>query len=92
MSESGAEAGGGAGAGEEGERSVFDGGRASVRETASPGGGSGAGRTAVPACSAPQSYPLKSGQGASRAAQWQRIRLPTQGTQVPSLVREDPTC
>ena len=30
--------------------------------------------------------------GASLVAQWLRIRLPMQGTQVRSLVREDPTC
>ena len=30
--------------------------------------------------------------GASLVAQWLRIRLPMQGTRVPSLVREDPTC
>ena len=29
---------------------------------------------------------------ASLVAQWLRIRLPTQGTRVRSLVREDPTC
>ena len=28
----------------------------------------------------------------SLVAQWLRIRLPMQGTQVRSLVREDPTC
>ena len=28
----------------------------------------------------------------SLVVQWLRICLPTQGTQVPSLVREDPTC
>ena len=30
--------------------------------------------------------------GASRVAQWLRIRLPMQGTRVRALVREDPTC
>ena len=30
--------------------------------------------------------------GASPVAQWLRIRLPMQGTQVQALVREDPTC
>ena len=30
--------------------------------------------------------------GSSLVAQWLRIRLPMQGTQVWSLVREDPTC
>ena len=30
--------------------------------------------------------------GASLVAQWLRIRLPVQGTQVWALVREDPTC
>ena len=30
--------------------------------------------------------------GTSLGAQWLRIRLPTQGTQVRALVREDPTC
>ena len=30
--------------------------------------------------------------GASLVAQWLRIRLPTQGTRVRALVREDPTC
>ena len=29
---------------------------------------------------------------ASLVAQWLRIRLPVQGTQVRALVREDPTC
>ena len=29
---------------------------------------------------------------ASLVAQWLRIRLPMQGTQVRALVREDPTC
>ena len=29
---------------------------------------------------------------ASLVAQWLRIRLPTQGTWVPALVWEDPTC
>ena len=32
------------------------------------------------------------GGGASLVAQWLRIRLPMQGTQVQALVREDPTC
>ena len=30
--------------------------------------------------------------GASLVAQWLRIRLPMQGTQVQALVQEDPTC
>ena len=30
--------------------------------------------------------------GASLVAQWQRIHLPVQETQDPSLVQEDPTC
>ena len=30
--------------------------------------------------------------GTSLVAQWLRIRLPMQGTQVRALVREDPTC
>ena len=30
--------------------------------------------------------------GASLVAQWLRIRLPVQGTQVQALVQEDPTC
>ena len=30
--------------------------------------------------------------GASLVAQWLRIRLPVQGTQVQALVREDATC
>ena len=30
--------------------------------------------------------------GASLVAQWLRIRLPMQGTQVRALVQEDPTC
>ena len=30
--------------------------------------------------------------GTSLVAQWLRVRLPMQGTRVPSLVREDPTC
>ena len=28
----------------------------------------------------------------SLVAQWLRIRLPTQGTRIQALVREDPTC
>ena len=35
---------------------------------------------------------VKSELRASLVAQWLRIRLPTQGTQVRALVREDPTC
>ena len=31
-------------------------------------------------------------QGASLVAQWLRICLPMQGTRVPALVWEDPTC
>ena len=30
--------------------------------------------------------------GTSLVAQWLRIHLPRQGTQVQALVREDPTC
>ena len=30
--------------------------------------------------------------GASLVVHWLRIHLPLQGTQVPFLVREDPTC
>ena len=30
--------------------------------------------------------------GTSLVAQWLRIRLPMQGTEVQSLVQEDPTC
>ena len=30
--------------------------------------------------------------GTSLVAQWLRIHLPMQGTQVQSLVQEDPTC
>ena len=30
--------------------------------------------------------------GTSLVAQWLRIHLPMQGTQVRALVREDPTC
>ena len=30
--------------------------------------------------------------GTSPVVQWLRIHLPTQGTRVQSLVREDPTC
>ena len=30
--------------------------------------------------------------GASLVAQWLRIRLPMQGTRIPALAREDPTC
>ena len=32
------------------------------------------------------------GSRASLVAQWLRIRLPTQGTRVRTLLREDPTC
>ena len=36
---------------------------------------------------------LKKGKsGTFLVAQWLRIRLPMQGTRVPALVREDPTC
>ena len=31
-------------------------------------------------------------EGASLVVQWLRIRLPMQGTRVPALVHEDPTC
>ena len=37
-------------------------------------------------------YQFKSNIGASLVAQWLRIHLPMQGTQVRALVREDPTC
>ena len=38
-------------------------------------------------------YLLKGGGGRDfPGAQWLRIHLPMQGTQVPSLVWEDPTC
>ena len=35
---------------------------------------------------------IKKSTGTSLVAQWLTIRLPTQGTRVRSLVREDPTC
>ena len=35
---------------------------------------------------------LKVAMRASLVAQWLRIRLPMQGTQVRALVREDPSC
>ena len=35
---------------------------------------------------------LRSKSRAFLVAQWLRIRLPMQGTQVQALVREDPTC
>ena len=35
---------------------------------------------------------LKIGTGTSLVSKWLRIHLPTQGTQVQSLVQEDPTC
>ena len=35
---------------------------------------------------------MKKTKGTSLVAQWLRIHLPMQGTQVPALVREDPTC
>ena len=35
---------------------------------------------------------LRIGGWASLVAQWLRIHLPMQGTQVRSLVRENPTC
>ena len=35
---------------------------------------------------------IKSTCGTSLVAQWLRLRLPMQGTQVRSLVQEDPTC
>ena len=35
--------------------------------------------------------PLKNQVGASLVARWLRIHLPTQGTRVRALVREDPT-
>ena len=38
------------------------------------------------------SLPNKNGAGTSLVAQWLRIRLPMQGTQVRGLLREDPTC
>ena len=36
--------------------------------------------------------PIKKNIRASLVAQWLRIHLPMQGTQVRALVREDPTC
>ena len=36
--------------------------------------------------------PYQKSMGTSLVAQWLGIRLPVQGTQVPSLVRGDPTC
>ena len=35
---------------------------------------------------------LKCGLGTSLVVKWLRIHLPVQGTWVPSLVSEDPTC
>ena len=35
---------------------------------------------------------IKKSDRTSLVAQWLRIRLPMQGTQVRALVREDPTC
>ena len=35
---------------------------------------------------------IKMGVGASLVAQWLRVRLPMQGTQVRAAVRENPTC
>ena len=35
---------------------------------------------------------IKEGFGTSLVAQWLRIHLPMQGTQVQALVQEDPTC
>ena len=37
-------------------------------------------------------FPFQSILGTSLVVQWLRIRLPTQGTRVRALVREDPTC
>ena len=37
-------------------------------------------------------YAVRSRSGTSLVVQWLRIQLPIQGTQVRSLVREDPTC
>ena len=39
-----------------------------------------------------QTTQLKMGRGTYLVAQWLRICLPMQGTRVPSLVWEDPTC
>ena len=39
-----------------------------------------------------QSYKKLDNLGTSLVVQWLRIRLPTQGTWVRALVREDPTC
>ena len=43
-------------------------------------------------CSSPSADTDNNCSGASLVAQWLRIRLPMQGTQVRALVREDPTC
>ncbi|KAJ8782228.1 hypothetical protein J1605_010207 [Eschrichtius robustus] len=39
-----------------------------------------------------KTFGKKKNPGTTLVAQWLRIRLPMQGTQVQSLVREDPTC
>ncbi|KAJ8779016.1 hypothetical protein J1605_012867 [Eschrichtius robustus] len=46
-------------------------------------------------CSATREAAIMRGPRTNRASlvvQWLRIRLPTQGTRVQALVREDPTC
>ncbi|KAJ8786102.1 hypothetical protein J1605_006536 [Eschrichtius robustus] len=43
-------------------------------------------------CPLPKNSITKCASGASLVAQWLRICLPTQGTQVRALVQEDPTC
>jgi len=40
----------------------------------------------------PKSRGIRTELGTSLVAQWLRIYLPMQGTQVRSLVQEDPTC
>ena len=45
-----------------------------------------------PRRSLPQSLVSNHSVRTSLVVQWLRIHLPTQGTQVRSLVREDPTC
>ena len=46
----------------------------------------------VPIINSTVLYTLKFVTGTSLVAQWLRIHLPTQGTRVRALVREDPTC
>ena len=64
-------------------------------EEASGGGGRGGGGNELrkgPCVHRGESQRKAVGGGASLVAQWLRIRLPMQGTQVRALVREDPTC